>query len=383
MNAPKATLNAKLKTVGKEVAFLRTKAGNPRNGEGTFARLKDGRILHVYTEYYGDSWIDEATAHLAAVVSSDEGETWSEPFVLLEKDETARNYMSPSLLRLPSGDLGLCFLRKEISDEGETAASDERILCMPVFSVSKDEGETWSDPVYCIDRKGYYCGINDGILLQKCGRILMPVSIYPAGVLLILASEDCGQSWYTLGDAIRSPFPAYKTGLEEPGIYEHENGDLWLYARTIYGHQYETHSTDGGKSWSPVVPNLYFTSPNAPMRVKRVRDLTVAVFNPSGASPMRGDYSARGSIRRTPLVCAVSDDDGRSFGNSADFTDGKPMLRFRKRAYLLESSPDDTYCYPSILETKDGFLVAYYHSGGGTYTLASTKITKVRFDELD
>ena len=372
-----------MKTIGKEVAFLKTKEGNPRNGEGTFARLRDGRILHVYTEYYGDSWADEATARLSAVTSSDEGETWSEPYVLLEKDETAQNYMSPSLLRLKNGNLGLFFLRKEVNEHGVKVTRDVPIVCMPVFAYSCDEGETWSDFVYCIDRPGYYCGINDGILLQRSGRILMPVSTYPDGTVILLASEDCGQSWHELKNRVKSPFPAFTIGLEEPGIYEHEDGTLWLYMRTIYGHQYECRSTDNGAHWSPVVPNLYFTSPNAPMRVKRIRNYTVAVFNPIGVTCMRDDYSVRGSIRRTPLVCAVSENDGMSFGDFAKFNDGRKMLAFKERAFLLEDSPKDVYCYPSIIETKDGFLVAYYHSNGGTYTLASTKITKVYISEIE
>jgi hypothetical protein len=59
------------------------------------------------------------------------------------------------------------------------------------------------------------------------------------------------------------------------------------------------------------------------------------------------------------------------------------MIAFRSSAFLLESDTSDTYCYPSIIETKDGFLAAYYHSNGGSYTLASTKISKVYFDELN
>ena len=375
--------NITMKTIGKEVAFLRTNEGNPRNGEGSFARLKDGSISHVYTQYYGESWIDEATARLAAVISHDEGESWSEPFVILDTDKGARNYMSTSLLRLPNGDLGLFFLRKEVSEDGEIGVGGERILCMPAFVYSKDEGKTWSDYVFCTKNDGYYCGINDGILLQKSGRILMPASTYPDGTIVIFASDDCGRSWYELPERIKLPFSSMdEYGLEEPGLYEHENGELWMYARTVLGYQYQSRSVDNGKSWSPAVPNLYFTSPNAPMRVKRVREFTLAIFNPIGCNCLRDDYSLRGSIRRTPFVCAVSRDDGMSFNDLSGFDKGLKMMSFRSNAFLLEDNPGDTYCYPSIFETKDGFLVAYYHSDGGTYTLASTKISKVYFDEI-
>ena len=374
-----------MKKIGKEVAFLNTGVGNPRNGEGTFARLQDGTILHVYTEYYGDTWADCSTARLSAVTSSDEGESWSAPYIIIERDETALNYMSPTLLRLPNGDLGMVILRKEAKDTG-ISVEGGRYVCMPIFVYSKDEGKTWSDYVYCVEKDGYYCAINDGAIVEKSGRISIPMSAHGEGcvqgVVMIVCSDDCGRTWYTQS-TFASPFSEFMGGLEEPGLYEHENGELWMYARTIYGYQYQSRSKDGGKTWSPVIPNLYFTSPNSPMRIKRIGKYTISIFNPIGANCTRDDYTARGSIRRTPFVCAVSDDDGHSFNDFTEFLDGKKMMRFRERAFLLEDSPKDTYCYPSIIETKDGFLCAYYHSNGGTYTLCATKIAKVYFSEIE
>ena len=91
-----------MKKIGKEVCFLLTGDNNPRNGECTFIRLKNGDILHVFTEYYGESYEDDGIAHLCATRSDDEGETWSERYLFLENDGGAKNYMSPSLLRLPN-----------------------------------------------------------------------------------------------------------------------------------------------------------------------------------------------------------------------------------------------------------------------------------------
>ena len=88
------------------------------------------------------------------------------------------------------------------------------------------------------------------------------------------------------------------------------------------------------------------------------------------------------NIRRTPLVCAVSDDSARSFDCSGGCISGKRMIEFSRRAFLLEDDPASTYCYPSVMEVADGFLVAYYHSNGGDYTLNCLKITKVFFEEI-
>jgi len=61
-----------------KVLSLPATATNPRNGEGDFARLRDGRILLVYTEYVGASNDDHATAHLVGRYSSDAGRTWTD-----------------------------------------------------------------------------------------------------------------------------------------------------------------------------------------------------------------------------------------------------------------------------------------------------------------
>ena len=39
-----------MKKIGTKVVMLTTDAKNPRNGEGSFIRLKDGRIMYAYTE---------------------------------------------------------------------------------------------------------------------------------------------------------------------------------------------------------------------------------------------------------------------------------------------------------------------------------------------
>ena len=364
-----------MKKIGREVAFLKTGANNPRNGEGSFVRLRNGSILHAYTAYYGESGEDDATAHIACIRSDDEGESWSTPKILLEKDGGAQNYMSVSLIRLPSGELGMLFLRKEIVSPA--ASGYEAVRCMPLFCRSDDEGESWSEPVACIDRPGYYCGINDGILLQRSGRLVMAMSSDPEAVIYIVASEDCGRSWYTLGAPITLPFSEFPSGLEEPGLYEHESGELWLYCRTFLGYQYQSRSADNGKTWSSVIPNLYFSSPDAPMRVKRIGEYTVAAFNPSAC------YCLSPSNARRPLVCAVCRDDGASFQNFTDFTTSAKMKKFSQGLFAVENDPANTYCYPSMIEVKGGFLIAYYHSEGDAFPLRATKITKILFDELE
>ena len=124
----------------------------------------------------------------------------------------------------------MVFLRKEEKDTG-LSLGDTKYVCMPVFVYSKDEGKTWSDFVYCVKEDGYYCAINDGAIVQKSGRIAVPMSSHTdscGGRVMIVYSDDCGKSWYTLPHIFESPFEACVNGLEEPGLYELSEGRLWM-----------------------------------------------------------------------------------------------------------------------------------------------------------
>ena len=81
---------------------------NQRNSEGAFMPLKDGRIMFVYSRYYGTSSSDHATADIAARYSSDNGATWTDKDEIIVKNHGGMNVMSVSLLRLKSGNLW-CF----------------------------------------------------------------------------------------------------------------------------------------------------------------------------------------------------------------------------------------------------------------------------------
>lgn len=380
-----------MKTLGKEVLFLPIGKGNPRNGEGSFLRLGNGDILFAYTEYYGNSYDDGATARISACLSTDDGESFGESFVLIEKSADAENYMSVSLLRLPDGNVGIVYLKKTKNAEG-------KLLCMPEFRVSCDEGKTFSDPISCISHSGYYCAVNDSAIVTRTGRIIVPMSAfngettfavtvegstppYPGQDVHFVCSDDSGKTWHDDMPVIAPPYRD-KTGLQEPGIYEHENGELWCYARTGYGFQYECRSADGGKTFTPPRPNFLFTSPEAPMRVRRLGDYTIAVWNPNSYQPMREVTELWNSPKRTPLLCAVSTDDGRSFDTTDTDASNGALRGFRDRLFLIESDENESYCYPEMIETKDGFLVGYYHSAGTPMCLAATRVKKITWAEV-
>ena len=372
-----------MKKIGREVLFIPAVSGNPRNGEGSMLRLKDGRIMYAYTRYSGDDCKDEASADVAVYYSSDEGDSWEYGGILIKKGENDLNVMSVNLHRMANGDLGVMYLRKFMKDGKQ--------LCMPYLVRSGDEGKSFGEPLPCIDEDGYYVANNDRLITLSCGRLIFPVSYHGksgssadigAGKLRVVYSDDDGRSFKMSAQTICSPYNDLM-GLQEPGVYQLGDGRVWMWCRTAYGHQYQCFSSDNGETWSAIEPALRFTSPCSPMQVKNAGDLAVALFNPMGYNCLTAANTARHQSGRTPLVCAISRDRGAIFTtpykNPANPAETK---YFTNACYCLEDDTTNSYCYPTVLEVENGFLVSYYHSNGTPRSLNSAKITKVTLDEL-
>lgn len=143
----------------KVVLQLPPGENNPRNSEGDFITLKDGRILFIYSHYTGTSTSDHAPAYLAGRYSDDGGNTWSNRDFMVLENEGGMNVMSVSLLRLINGNIALFYLRKNSEED-----------CIPMMRISTDEAKTWSEPVACItDKKGYFV-LNNNRVIQLVRR---------------------------------------------------------------------------------------------------------------------------------------------------------------------------------------------------------------------
>ncbi len=356
-----------MKKIGRQVLFIGTSEGNPRNGEGAFIRLKNGNIMFGYTEFIGNDWEDDAHAQMAALFSSDEGETWKNKKILFTKPETAKNIMCLSFLRMQNGDIGAFYIVKN-------ADGTDKV----VLTRSADEGETWSEPVSCmdcLDVQDYYVINNDRVKMLKNGRIILPLARHTVltehkdfmpGEICFIISDDDGASWYKTETEFKCPFAGNPDGYEEPGLYELSDGRLWCYIRTSLGFQFEAFSNDGGITWNEPSPNLFFSSPCSPMLIKDAGKYTVSVFNPVPEHVLRPENEPWG---RTPYVIAVSTDKGATFK--------------KENVYYIEDDLDNGYCYPAVIEVEGGFLVAYYHSGNTDVCLNSTKMIKIMFDEIN
>lgn len=312
-----------------DVLKLTTGADNPRNSEGDFITLKDGRILYIYSHYTGTSNDDHASAYLAGRFSSDHGATWTEEDVKIVDQEGTMNVMSVSLLRMQNGKIALFYLKKNSTFD-----------CIPMMRISDDEARTWSEPRPCItDREGYFVLNNNRVIQLKDGRLLLAVSLHQSpgdtifariGRLWSYYSDDDGTTWKVSAEV---PNPQ-KVVTQEPGLIELKDGNILLFARTMSGVQYFSRSKDKGQTWSAVEPgNL--KSPCSPASIARIPstgDLLV-IWNDNGADQ-----------KRTPLNMAVSKDEGKTWTHNK----------------ILESDPKGSYCYTAIHFTDEDVLLGYF-----------------------
>ncbi len=328
--------------------------GNPRNSEGDFIPLKDGRILFIYSHFTGGG-SDHAAAHLAARFSDDGGKTWSEKDTVVVEREGDFNVMSVSLLRLQNGDIALFYLRKNSLTD-----------CRPLMRISRDEGRTWSEPAVCIEEVGYNVLNNDRAVQLQNGRLLLPVALHNTpkqnkfdgrGVIGCSLSDDNGKTWRQS----RSRQKGENITLQEPGVVELKDGRLMMFCRTPHGSQYVSFSKDQGDTWSPFEPSN-IRSPLSPATIERIPktgDLLLVWNNHDHVQPQ---YKGK----RTPFHVAVSRDEGKTW----------------EKIKTLEDDPNGWYCYTAMTFVGDHVLLGHCAGDRRKGGLNTTQITRFPLDWL-
>ena len=318
---------------------------NPRNSEGAFIRAKSGEILFAYSRYRGESIHDHAACDIAMIVSNDEGKSWSAPRIIARAgDFGVSNIMSVSGMEQQNGDLAFYFLIKEL--DGSTTVGR---------AISTDGIDFYTARCRANFPANYYVINNDRFLRLRDGRILAPAAYITSQQMLaeervpytttLLVSEDDGKSFFkadfdfTTTDQLNAHY-----GLQEPGVWEREDGSLYLWMRTNYGCQYECESAGDINAFTPPAPSR-FTSPPSPMQIKCFDGVAYSVYNPSPRD--NGRTSVAGTGGRTPFVIRKSTDGGRTYG---------PLN-------MIEEDPNRGYCYPAIFQTNDGCLLIGYCRG--------------------
>lgn len=323
---------------------------NPRNSEGDFIQLKDGRLLFIYTRFTGGSG-DDSEASLVSRCSSDGGATWSTEDALVVANEGAKNVMSVSLLRLSDGSIALFYLRKDGDDE-----------CRPYMRISNDEAATWGPPVLCIpEPAGYYVVNNSRVVQLRGGRLVIPAALHALkgeafkqrGKVMCWLSDDLGKTWRASDTVLEAP-PDVTTGFQEPGVVELPAGGLLMLLRNSSGRFYRSTSADEGRTWSDAEPvDLYTPVSPASFKVIPGSSVLMLVWNDqeSIADELKG--------KRTPFTLALSRDNGASW----------------QRKVNLEENPRGWYCYAAIGFTETHALLGY--CAGDTSVMPGLSLTRI------
>jgi len=345
----------------RTVLSLPPRPKNPRNSEGDFIRLQDGRVMFVYTHFVSGAG-DHAGAYLAARFSDDGGRSWSSRDVVVVRNEGRWNVMSVSLLRLKTGRIALFYARKNSLTD-----------CRPYLRISTDEGQTWSAPKLCIsDEVGYYVMNNDRAVQLTTGRLVLPVSLHNKpgdakpdwnGRVMCYLSDDNGKSWRRSKDQLIATGKSGRRLIaQEPGVVELKDGRLMLFSRSNAGSQLVSFSADRGETWSSLsLSNII--SPVSPATIERIPktgDL-ILVWND------HRNISRKLRGKRTPYNVAISQDDGRTWTH----------------VKTLQDNPHGWYCYTAV-EFVDGHVLLGHCAGDRRKNngLAETHITRFSLDWL-
>ncbi len=343
-----------------------------RSGEGAAVELRDGRLLLLYSAFRGGGGADHAPGNVFRRVSADGGGSWGPSQMALPTPPGALNTGFISLLRLQDGRIGCVYLVK-------WTAHDH---CIPYWTFSEDEGETWAESRAITPERSYFVVNNDRLVQLRDGTLLLPYAWHgdigrdlddntPFRESLnarcgIFYSKDGGASWQRPDTARRfekrwftppTPFRPDKVEevsrkivearydvFQEPGVVELEGGIVMMWVRSN-AHLYWSLLRDGlDGPWEEFRVLEGFNICKGPQLIKRLpgSQRLVMLYND------RGDegYGEPDFMTRTPLSIAFSDDEGQTW----------------QRTQPLEGDLSRSYCYASLLFFGTRFLATYYES---------------------
>ncbi len=237
---------------------------------------------------------------------------WTEPKILVKTPELPMETLYCLLIRI----IEYGFLYVIMYKRGWE-------YCKVKYIYSDDQEETWSKPKILIDELGYMTR-NEPIYLSN-GYLLLPLYDERDWTSLMYLTKDF-KEWTFSTKIICS------TGCIQPAVVELSDHTLLAYMRRGRNGKYAWMSTssDFGKTWSNP-KELSLKNPNSAIELIRLDNGSLlAVFNDS-------------FNKRTPLVTALSSDEGRSWGY--------------KR--ILESEAGK-FSYPTAIQDKDGLIHILY-----------------------
>jgi sialidase-1 len=308
---------------------------------GDFLRLKDGSLLYCYT-----------SNGIAAIRSRDQGKSWDEPAMLVPnpKPPALGYYCHPSLLRVQNDEILLAY---NYSTHPATP-----YYAKVFYRRSADEGQTWTEQLLVTPYPGYTLVHNDKLLLLKDGRILamaehkqyLPSTSDHSGYVgMSFYSDDNGHSWHPSKNKV-DLYQTQKIEVQEADAVELMDGRLMMFARTYSGHPVQAYSSDRGETWSEGKMMEELDMPYAGLptvrRIPSTGDLLFVWITERSVDKQNPKVH-----RRCALSCAISKDEGKTFGD----------LRHIAR------DPDDDFGYQCVEFLGNDLVLIGYHARDGLH----------------
>jgi predicted neuraminidase len=290
----------------------------PQCHASTVVEIAPGKILSAW--FAGTA---EKNDDVGIWMARFEDGKWSKPYRLAKVDDTP--HWNPTLFKDEKGKIHLFFkIGKEIP-------------YWQTYRMHSDDGETWTKPKQLVKGdKGGRGPVRSKPIILSDGAWLAPCSTELRGWnSFVDRSEDGGRTWVRTENFDRKTNKLKGKGSIQPTLWESSPGNVHALVRTSAGKIWRTDSSDGGKTWAPLV-ETDLPNNNSGIDVLRLEDgRLLLVYNPVGEN-----WGAR-----TPLDLAVSKDNGATW---------------RTIAHLEhDPDPESEFSYPAIVRSADGIIITY------------------------
>jgi sialidase-1 len=309
-----------------------------RGSMGDFVQLPDGSI-----------WMSFTKDGIQAVKSTDQGKTWSEPFMLVPNPQPPAKgyYCHPSFLRLDDGQIILSYIYGTYPSTPYYGHN--------YYRRSADDGKTWTDQFLLTPHEGYVIAHNDRLQKLSTGRILS-IAEYKAYwpstndhsgyVGMSFFSDDGGYNW----QASKNTVDMHPVEVQEADTVELKDGRLLMFGRTYSGYPVRAYSEDKGESWSKGEPMSELSMPYAAFptvrRIPSTGDLLFIWINEKSS-----DKDNPQIARRCALATAISKDEGKTF---------EPLRH-------IVRDPEDDFGYQCVEFLGNDLALVGYHARDGIH----------------
>lgn len=317
----------------------------PFQGIPSVTATAGGRLFAVW---YGGGKGECRDNYIMIAISDDKGLHWSREEWVVDPPQEEIRAFDPALFTAPDGSVHCFWSQCRSAEEGDIFDGHNGVWHSRCENPEEDPAVfRWSLP----ER------ICDGVMMNRPvvlsgGEWALPVSLWHSwkkempGLkpeTMLYLSGDNGQTFQYRG-GLEVPFE-FST-FDEQSIYELADGTLGMFIRKNHGGYFESFSSDGGRTWSPVALSPLPGVSSRGFMGKLASGKLLAITNDAANS-------------RRNLTAFLSEDDGKTWN---------AKLRLDMR---------DHVSYPDAVQDADGFIyVIYDHERYGAGDILCSRFTE-------